>query len=207
MSKITICLAGNEKVGKTCMVMSYVNNSFPTDDVPGVFDEKPSPITVEGKELTVSIRDTRGGEDYERITAMAFGGMDVFLLCFSVTNRKSFTDITEKWNDGTNKVKNIMNIPRPTPMSPLHYVPDGTPLLLVALKIDDDDRKVTTEEGQAAARQIHAVKYLECSSLTRRGLKEVFDQAILAAMAAGGGKKGKGKKKSSDGGGSRCVIN
>jgi len=65
---------------------------------------------------------------------VSFVGMDVFLMCFSLHDRGSFEDITTKWNDRTDKVKNIMHLPRPTPMSPLHYVPDGTPLILVAWK-------------------------------------------------------------------------
>ena len=39
---------------------------------------------------------------------------------------------------------------------------------------------ITYPQGLAMARKIGAVKYLECSALTREGLNEVFEEAICA---------------------------
>jgi len=43
-------------------------------------------------------------------------------------------------------------------------------------------RPITAESAEKLARELRAVKYVECSALTQKGLKNVFDEAILAAL-------------------------
>ena len=43
-------------------------------------------------------------------------------------------------------------------------------------------KAITVKEGEELARELKAVKYVECSALTQKGLNNVFDEAILAAV-------------------------
>ena len=75
-----------------------------------------------------------------------------------------------------------------------HHCPE-VPILLVGTKMDlrsnmDKLKKleeqglapVRTDQGNAAAKEIGAIEYLECSALEQRGLKDVFDQAIRTVL-------------------------
>ncbi len=77
--------------------------------------------------------------------------------------------------------------------------------LLVGAKVDLRDDKemlkmlkerkeqpISYEQGFEKAKQIGAVKYMECSALTQRGLKNVFDEAVRAVLHK---QQPKGKKK------------
>ena len=75
-----------------------------------------------------------------------------------------------------------------------HHCPN-TPIILVGTKLDLREDKETIEklkerktapitypQGLVMAKEIGAVKYLECSALTQKGLKTVFDEAIRAVL-------------------------
>ena len=89
-----------------------------------------------------------------------------------------------------------------------HHCPN-TPIILVGTKLDLREDKETVEklkekklspitypQGLAMAKEIAAIKYLECSALTQKGLKNVFDEAIRAVLCP----KPKAAKKSG------CVV-
>ena len=90
---IRLCLAGPSKVGKTSLITSYVTNAYPTDPfVPSVIPDSTVDTMVDGKPVEVTIRDSNGHKDYERLMVVSFIGQEVFLLCFSVASRASFDE-------------------------------------------------------------------------------------------------------------------
>ena len=86
--------------------------------------------------------------------------------------------------------------PSPTQWFPevSHHCPN-TPIILVGTKLDLRDDKETIEklkekrlapitypQGLQMMKEVGSVKYLECSALTQKGLKQVFDEAIRAVL-------------------------
>ncbi|GFS60237.1 cdc42 homolog [Trichonephila inaurata madagascariensis] len=164
-------------LGKTCLLISYTTNKFPSEYVPTVFDNYAVTVMIGGEPYTLGLFDTAGQEDYDRLRPLSYPQTDVFLVCFSVVSPSSFENVKEKW------------VPEIT-----HHC-QKTPFLLVGTQIDlrDDgvtveklaknkQKPITYEQGEKLAKELKAVKYVECSALTQKGLKNVFDEAILAAL-------------------------
>ncbi|CAG5134657.1 unnamed protein product [Candidula unifasciata] len=174
---IKCVVVGDGTVGKTCMLISYTTDSFPGEYVPTVFDNYTANMMVDGIPVSLGLWDTAGQEDYDRLRPLSYPQTDVFLICFSVVSPSSYENVITKWNP---EIK--------------HHCPEA-PVIVVGTKIDLRENKETIgsltaqglspvkrEQGIKLANKIRAVKYMECSALTQRGLKQVFDEAVRAVL-------------------------
>jgi Ras-related C3 botulinum toxin substrate 1 len=174
---IKCVVVGDGTVGKTCMLIAYTTDSFPGEYVPTVFDNYSAPMVCDGVPVSLGLWATAGQEDYDRLRPLSYPQTDVFLICFSVVSPSSFENVTSKWCP---EIK--------------HHCADA-PILLVGTKIDLREDKealqalaesgqspIKREQGQKLSNKIRAVKYLECSALTQRGLKQVFDESVRSVL-------------------------
>lgn len=174
---IKCVVVGDQSVGKTCLLMSYVNQAFPGEYIPTVFDNYSATVLVEGSPVQIGLWDTAGDEEYDRLRPLSYPQTDVFLLCCSIISRSSFENVISRWQPELD-----------------HHAP-SVPIVLVGCKSDLRDNlnlmqwleasgtsMVSAAEAEDARRRIGAVVYRECSALTRDGLKEVFDTAIRVVI-------------------------
>ncbi|XP_071230748.1 cell division control protein 42 homolog isoform X2 [Salvelinus alpinus] len=169
MQTIKCVVVGDGAVGKTCLLISYTTNKFPSEYVPTVFDNYAVTVMIGGEPYTLGLFDTAGQEDYDRLRPLSYPQTDVFLVCFSVVSPSSFENVKEKW------------VPEIT-----HHCPK-TPFLLVGTQIDlrDDpstieklaknkQKPITLETAEKLAKDLKAVKYVECSALTQEPASKRF---------------------------------
>ncbi|KAG7224719.1 hypothetical protein INR49_004610 [Caranx melampygus] len=130
---------------------------------------KSKSVTVDGRIISLNLWDTAGQEEYDRLRTLSYPQTNVFIICFSISSPASYENVS-------------------------HHCP-GVPILLVGTKSDlrndaeiqkklkdQNQTPVTQQQGAALARQIHAVRYLECSALNQDGIKDVFTEAVRAFL-------------------------
>jgi len=133
---------------------------------------------VDDTPYNLGLWDTAGQEEYDRLRALCYPQTDVFLMCFSLVSPSSFENIKKRWWPELR-----------------HHCPD-TPYVLVGTKIDlreeegtlkeldaQGQQPIATEQGESLCKEINATCYVECSALTQRGLKLVFDEAARAVVS------------------------
>ncbi|XP_045469949.1 ras-like GTP-binding protein RhoL [Harmonia axyridis] len=162
---VKITVVGDGIVGKTCLLISYTQNKFPEEYVPTVFEHYGQKICVDGEEYNMTLWDTAGQEDYERLRPLSYPNTDCFIVCFSVDQSlASYENVTLKW------------VPEVR-----HYKP-STPIILVATKVDlrEDPTKscYNRRDGKKLKKKAKAAAYMECSAKTGEGLEEIFIEAI-----------------------------
>lgn len=149
-------------------------------------------IFVDGTHIELSLWDTAGQEEFDRLRSLSYDDTHCIMLCFSVDSKDSLENVESKW---------VGEIAENCP---------GVKLVLVALKCDlrEQDNEVeeeTTAEGEGAvgaqrekkeminyqqgldvARRIGALRYLECSAMRNRGVNEAFTEAARVALSVKG---------------------
>lgn len=102
-------------------------------------------------------------EKLTRLRLLSYAHADVVLLCFSLIDPLSLESCSRHW---INEIRAATSL--------------TTPILLVGLKEDLEarvDRKMAAKVGH----DLGCTKLVTCSALTLRGLKRVFDEALLLA--------------------------
>nr|XP_006212453.3 rho-related GTP-binding protein RhoU [Vicugna pacos] len=134
-------------------------------------------VSVDGRPVRLQLCDTAGQDEFDKLRPLCYTNADIFLLCFSVVSPSSFQNVCEKW---------VPEIRCHCPRAPIILVGTQSDLredVKVLIELDKCKEKPVPEEAaKLCAEEIKAASYVECSALTQKNLKEVFDAAIVAGI-------------------------
>ena len=156
-----VLLLGDSSVGKTCFLKRYVDNTFQDAYLSTIgFDFKFKNIELSnGKTVRVQIWDTAGQERFRTIAKSYYRGAHGILLIYDVTARGTFENI-RKW---LTQIK--------------QEAPKRTSIIIVANKIDCEEREVTKEEGEELGKT-NGLTVFEASAKDSINVKESFQDLV-----------------------------
>ncbi|CCE66250.1 hypothetical protein TPHA_0P00920 [Tetrapisispora phaffii CBS 4417] len=169
--KRKLVIIGDGACGKTSLLYKFTLGKFPEQYHPTVFENYVTDCFVDGIKVSLTLWDTAGQEEYERLRPFSYSKADIILIGFAVDDVESLHNARTKWTEEV-----------------LRYCPD-TKIILVGLKSDlrktaqdYEEGFVKREDAEQVARQIGAKKYLECSALTGQGVDTVFELATRTSL-------------------------
>ncbi|KAH3744760.1 Rab GTPase [Pelomyxa schiedti] len=157
METIKMLIIGETGVGKSCLLMQFVDNTFTTNFMSTIgIDFKIKNVVLEGRKVKLQIWDTAGQERYRNITTAYFRGAMGVLLVFDVTDESSFANITS-WMSSIKE-----------------HAPPNVKVALIGNKCDiTGSRVVTTERGKALANQ-YSIPFYETSAKDATNVNDAF---------------------------------
>ena len=183
-SLFKILLLGDSGVGKSCIIIRYIENNFSNNLMNSIgVDFKLKNIEIDSKKIKLQIWDTAGQERFKTITTSYYKGAHAILVVFDITDRDSF-DHARNWMADIDK-----------------FAKEGVLRILVGNKCDlMNNRQVSTEEAKEIANK-YGIKYIETSAKDTINIDDLFISTAkyLLSKQIGGTGTGKGTQNGKNG--------
>ena len=160
--RFKILIIGDSGVGKTSMLLKYVDDYFPDTHIATIGVEYKIKVMIKGKyRINLNIWDTAGQERFKSITKSFFSNTTGIIFVYDITKRESFS--------GNSGVKN--------------WIKDSEDYgkfdsILCGNKIDlENKRQVKFEELKELGVKKN-LEIFETSAKTGKNIKEVFEKLV-----------------------------
>lgn len=154
-----LTILGRGECGKTSILHRLTRGEFVTEIPATPIESRTITYTVNTTKINLKIFDTSGQDDYSRFRALTLPVSDYVLICYSVVDPMSFSEIEDT----------ILSMVQ-------SKAPAYVKTILCATKIDRrEENDIASEEGHALAERIGAIRFFECSSLTGENVNEIFE--------------------------------
>ena len=162
MKKLKVTLIGESKVGKTSLINQYVNNKFEDEYLMTIGNDKMiKEIEINENKVRLEIWDTIGQKDLRSANKIFMKNTDIALIVYDITNRQSFLNLNEFYEE-------LININKRDKM-----------IIGIAANKSDlyENAKVNKEESEEYAKKINAL-YFESTATDHENVVNIFEELI-----------------------------
>ncbi|CAG9311761.1 unnamed protein product [Blepharisma stoltei] len=152
-------IIGDTGVGKSCLMLSFIDNRFRDDhDVTIGVEFGSKIIDIENTKVNLQIWDTAGSECFKSITRSYYRSAAGALLVYDITKQDSFKNVAEWLGEART------------------YGHPNMVTMLIGNKIDiSEERAISIEDGKTFAKE-NDLLFTEASAKTGEGVDQAFTE-------------------------------
>lgn len=175
-------IIGDGAVGKTSLLMTFINKGFPDKYEPTIMDQYNVDLPFQDETMKLSIWDTAGQENFGELRNLSYPDVDLFIVCYSCVGRASFNNIKPMWLEEVKKNSAL-------------FVLVGTKSDLInQIKEEEGEHSIVHKtEAETLLKSIEGKGSFQCSALMNQGVQDVFKRSVkfvyderVAAQPGGG---------------------
>ncbi|KAF9534885.1 small GTPase superfamily [Crepidotus variabilis] len=160
-----IVVLGSRSVGKSSLIVQYIENHFNENYYPTIEHNVPKTIKLNGIEYDCEIIDTAGQDEFSIFNSKHAIGIHGYILVYSVASRNSFNMIQPLYD-------RIID----------YRGTEDVPCVIVGSKTDLGasqlySRQIEASEGEKLAHQNHAA-WIETSAKSNTNIGKVFELCL-----------------------------
>ncbi|KAJ1100155.1 hypothetical protein NDU88_005242 [Pleurodeles waltl] len=161
LTTLKILIIGESGVGKSSLLLRFTDDTFDPELAATIgVDFKVKTISVDGNRAKLAIWDTAGQERFRTLTPSYYRGAQGVILVYDVARRDTFIKL-DNWLNELETYCTRNDIVK----------------MLVANKIDKENREVDRNEGLKFARK-HSMLFIEASAKTCDGVQCAFEELV-----------------------------
>jgi len=164
--KYKLVFLGDQSVGKTSIINRFIFDTFDGKDHPTVgIDFISKTLYYDDKAVKLQLWDTAGQERFRSLIPSYIRDCTVSIVCFDVTSRQSFENIT-KWVEDVRSERG-----------------NDVIIVIVGNKVDlEEKRSVRPDEGESLARDLETM-FIEVSAKAGHNVSQLFQ--MIAGVLPG----------------------
>ena len=162
---IKVLLVGNSSVGKTSIMLRYLDDFFVENFLPTVgIDFKTKTVGYNGENIKVNLWDTAGQEKFRTLTTGYYKGANAVIFVYDVTERESFFQLRD-WILETKK-----------------HVGNEFAGIIVGNKVDLDYKRVVKTDELIYLAEDVVMPIFEVSAKDGTNIEELFQTVVDLVM-------------------------
>ncbi len=152
-----ILLIGDLGVGKSCVILRYIEDDFPLNIMSSIgVDFKSKQLEIDDRLIKLQIWDTAGHEKFRTITTSYYKSAHAIIILYDITDQSTF-DHVKNWMVDIDK-----------------FGKQGVLRVIVGNKKDLEDKRQVSEESAKTFADKNGIKFMEISAKNNINIEQLF---------------------------------